>query len=146
MSIQFNNPDLQKAFHSVEPDMKSLVSKLDRISGDIRKIEQWLQQSGFCAPVSVFLDSEDKWLGDEEGSFDRHTEYVEWGQIDGRWRLLYRLEVGYGGCAAICYEPYSFDDVERKPLIEKPGAIRLKADRVLPMVVEQAGKLIRDSD
>jgi hypothetical protein len=166
-----SDPDLRAALEQVGPHIENYHQNLDLISTDIKAIEQYLTDSGVRFGVGVnigytetFTDGDCDVMGNYRG-IARDIERIEWGPVDehgDRWRLLYAIlrrrgEVEAEGVTA-SYAPIdisrriatvfgpTFKDgaeyLERKPLIEKPVAVRLKAHKNLAKLVSKLGTMV----
>lgn len=127
----FNNPELEEAAKSTAPAFASYLSSLDKISQDIRALENFLQGFG------VSKDFGDFCLLDDEVN----KECVEWTRDEksGKHRLnfaVYKYRQESSQSLAIYYE----DLVSRTPLIESPANVRLRAANCLPDFVKYFAK------
>src|SRR5437870_1992245 len=127
----FKNPSLSRAVESLEPKIKDFTSNLEAISQDIKALEKWLQESGFCYPCEVELSSSGwaqkinkirnffEWATTKNGAIN---EYLLWDKDEKSkaWRIMY-LKKKYVEVSDIG------EELEKKPLIECPAEIRIQA-------------------
>jgi len=153
-----SDPKLHDALDNVGSHIENYNQNLDLISKDIKSIEQYLSNSGIRHWVSVTFDRWDSFPEDNEpvdadnysGPLYRKRETIQWAADNGdRWRLMY-VKTRQAGhielmdCIAMVGPSFggATDVLERKPLIETPAAIRLKAHRKLAELVETVGRLV----
>jgi hypothetical protein len=166
-----SDPDLRAALERVGPHIENYQQNLDLISTDIKAIERYLTVSGVRLSEGVnigytetFTDGDDDATGNYSRGIARDVERIEWGPVDehgDRWRLLYAIvrrlgEVEEGVTPS--YAPIDLREriatvfgptftggaeyLERKPLIETPVAVRLKAHKNLAKLVSKLGTLV----
>jgi hypothetical protein len=166
-----SDPDLRAALERVGPHIENYQQNLDLISTDIKAIERYLSVSGVRLSEGVnigytetFFDGNDDTTGNYSRAIARDVERIEWGPVDehgDRWRLLYAIvrrlgEVEEGVTPS--YAPIDTSEriatvfgptfkggaeyLERKPLIETPVAVRLKAHKNLAKLVSKLGTLV----
>jgi hypothetical protein len=167
-----SDPDLRAALERVGPHLEKYQQSLDLISKDIKAIEQYLTVSGVRLSEGVNIgyterltDGDYDVIGNYSGGIARDIERIEWGPVDehgDRWRLLYAIVQHHGEVEAegvtASHAPIDISErittvfgptfkggveyLERKPLIETPFAVRLKAHKNLAKLVSKLGTLV----
>lgn len=138
----FNNEELQKQIDLIEGDLEELLPQVKQVARDIVNLESILLKKGFCVPISVFSHSTRTYAPGEETSFVDISEFVEWGRIDGSWRLVLRREEGHGDLVLSKY-CHSADTLDIVPLSEVETAVQLRANLVLARFVEEVGMALK---
>jgi hypothetical protein len=153
---EVSDPNLRAALNRVGSHIENYSENLDRISNDIRAVEQYLTASGIRLTARVLVsrndERTDRELYDDEtysGGIIRREAHVEWAPgDDGRWRVLHVISQTAGfvsiveGCLISGPGFYDPEDVESKPLIETPVEVRLPAHKHLGELVEALGTLV----
>lgn len=137
---KFNDPALQKTLESSAQVLEGFQSNLTALSEDIKNLEAYLDQTNVRLVASVQIWSSGT-LGDGGSSIHEDEEYLEWAESEGgRWRVLYHLVRRFGDIDGDGYTlgPAWEDSktVERKPLIETPVEVRLRAAKKLTPLLE----------
>jgi hypothetical protein len=148
----FSDPELQKTLEHVAPRIDTFQASLDALSEDIKSLEKYLDASSVRMEFarifdgsSVITDEPEDVMGNYSGGIHQDSESVEWAadKTSGRWRLLYKRERAHGELElceniAICGPTFNgpTEVLELKPLIETPLTVRLRARKVLPMLLE----------
>ena len=150
---RFSTSKLQEAAHKYSSTITSFSANLDGISTDIKTLEAWLQEHGVCLPFQVVVQSSgmnfaepsqhNQALDMYDGPVIRTTELVKWNrqQETGRWRIFYvrmeergDVEIDGGMVLSSSFEPEV--EAERRPLIETPAEVRLRAYEKLPDLLQ----------
>ena len=156
---RFFNSHLQAVAEKSAAEISSFRASLDAVSSDIKNLEKWLRDSGICLPFKVQLDQHY-----ELSEPDRHnivsdfyhgpgqqiTEHLAWDRCkpNGDWRIVYLRETAE---AEISLDNGAVDHIstgkketeELRPLIEMPGAVRLRAHKKLPDLLSTISEGIR---
>jgi hypothetical protein len=136
----FSSPELQKAINDVRPVLEGADEARNRVSNDIKSLEQYLQDLGLKCSFRYtlgkgFVPENDQYVQhflEESGSADGAVkeEALVWGpDCNGNSRLLYELS-RWNGCLAIDIPggPLFWDEAtlsrDAKPLIETKFDIR----------------------
>lgn len=138
--IQFSDPRLQDAMKRCGPVIEGYEGRLNAVSTDIKNLEAYLADEVMecvvldLACVISFPDLSE-WdepnAGDSvEGDFERLVLQT----YKGRWRLMYVKSKAEGDVGTQTREPEWLMEtaVDRRPLIEAPLEVRLRAHKVLP--------------
>jgi len=133
----YNNPKLQETVNASSPAFESYLSSLDKISEDIKNLEQFLQGMGICK------DFKEYYIDDS----DTHATILEWSvdEKSGKYRLNYAVYEYIDGdpCFPIGeFHERDFKLVSRTPLIETPATIRLDVAECLPLFLKIFAKEI----
>jgi hypothetical protein len=155
---EVSNPELRAALDRVGPHIENYIENLDRISKDIKSVEQYLASSGVNQTAHMTVDRVDSFPDGERpdemdnysGPLHRTEESIEWSVDKGdRWRIMYvkSRQSGYLELSErIAIVGPSFngacEELERKPLIETPAATRMKAHKNLSKLIDAVGKLV----
>ena len=158
---EVSSPELRAALDRVGSHIENYNENLDRLSNDIRAIEQYLTASGVRQWAYVTIGQVEDELTDGDldeagfysGGIARNVENIEWGPVNGeegsRWRVVYhkfrvlgRVDI----CDQVLLTGPAFTPggttIERKPLIETPASTRLQAHKSLATLVERIGQLV----
>jgi hypothetical protein len=125
----FSSEELEHAFACVEPGLADYQAHLDRISDDIKKLEQKLEARNFNIEVWILGGYFNGFTSDGPNYVDHK---LGWAPTDGgRFRLMYRAPPGLG------------IEKRERPLIETPVEIRLEMHKHLPELLAEVGKALR---
>ena len=129
----FNSPALTGAVEETAAQVQGFTQNLDKMSADIKKLEEYYLTSGIRVVVEAPISTGESVLWTNE-----------WGltpEEHDRWRIVYLRQA--------CtwhpeYETYVADGEieEYRPLIEIPVAVRLRAYRALPDLVREIGQQV----
>lgn len=148
---EFSDPKLQEVANKVGGRIFDFQKNLDNITSNIKTVEKWLQDSGFCFnfdyPMTVRYDNlPDHATWDairNTGVKDKITESLFWGKDgqSGKWRLLHQItrQVEFDD-----YENTDIQDtsilkpavIEQKPLVETSTQVRLQSSKILPKFLD----------
>lgn len=117
---QLISENLQKIHSSAEEVIASHVQRLDRISNDIRALEEILLKAGIPFKFSYSLKRE-FWLDSEGKKTDQTYYYLIW----DKKRIIYEVSKGYN------------QTQESLPLIETKSQVRLFVENELASFYEK---------
>jgi len=135
----FQSEKLQSAFKKLEGKAKLISQNMDAISGDIKALEEKLQNLQLPLTAQVKVASNSKLSKDEEDQTKIYTdcsfralEYLKWEKEDqsGKFRLIYQRLVESEDIPGLSIESMA------RPLIESPVAVRLRMHAHLDKLVE----------
>jgi hypothetical protein len=125
-----NSAALAQAVEAAGPKISGFTSTLDDLSQDIRKLERMLLESGFRLRVAVRFP-------------DNSHAGVEWNDHNQKWRIYYWAWEFFGMSLGPDNE-FVEQAFDRRPLIETPIEIRLRAVEPLAQLIREIGSRIPD--
>ncbi len=145
---QFSDERLRRAVQETKGAIEGRNQNLDRISGDIKQLERYLEEAGVREQVEVHLGGGATALGEAwelqesgEAPAEDVSEFLVWEKLatQDRWRIMY-LKTRRQGWWTELVGDFVFEGdpevIDHKPLIETPAVVRLRASEVLPDLVK----------
>jgi len=143
--FQFSDERLQKAAKEGKSTLEQRIQKLDKLSGDIKQLERYLEDSSVRERIEYQFSQGCCCVGDRfalkefgENPAEQVCEYVVWEKLDNqdRWRLMYLKTRQDGWFSDVHPDGFFFEDelkvLDHRPLIETPMEVRLRAGEELP--------------
>ena len=158
-SVHFHSDDLQKAIAETAPVLENLEGIRNKVSQDIKNLEDYLQKIGVNTPFRLFFgkcfvppedqsDCDTRFMLEESGSGsgEIHEECLAWDQDKtGKFRLLHELNRWEGGVEVDAPGgPFFWNNdthsCQSRPLIETKFEVRKRFSKELPRFVRALSK------
>jgi hypothetical protein len=123
---EFDDPLLKEALEESAPAIENFVTKIDKLSNDIKMLEAYLERSAVRVVTTVRFPAPQEAI----------DEYLSWdkGEPD-RWRIVYHRPI---------HNPGEFmADEHRTVLIEASLDVRVRSRKVLPMLLRAVADVAR---
>ncbi len=158
---------MQDTFEETQEEFLNFQSELDKISEDIKTLENYLREMNVCIPLRVFVgktyELEGSYLKFAEGPLSSeycgprrkaklYSRALVWDLDDkGNYRILYECSAVNGEiefvdkefdgddehCLPDMFPDMNTETIERKPLLETKIDIRISMSHYLPDLLEE---------
>ncbi len=117
-SVKFNDAALNAIASQNAARFSNFQESLDKLSGDIKRLEAWLQACGVCLHTTIPVGRD---------------EYLSWTTLRKEWRLVFQTRDN---------DDPSGDSMIFTPLIETPVRTRLQCGPFLSKLVNSIAAML----